>query len=177
MTVLLAEELLLLTLTPKGRPVGGYQYHPLHVAGITGALFIELEQLGCVSFEGRRIQVLDAAPTVGLLADTLEELAPGARVFSQLDRLGAGRWAAVIRKLVDDGVLARRRALLNGYRFPVVDRPLQDGLIGEVRAATSGVVGRHPVGLGSRRRGAADLAPRGPGDRRAGRGGGPPGPG
>jgi hypothetical protein len=140
MAVLLAEELLLLTLTPKGRPVGGYQYHRHHVAGVTGALFIELEQQGRVSFVEGRVSILDDAPTGDLLSDTIEELARGAMVFSELERLGAGRWAAVIRNLVDDGVLARRRALLDGYRFPVVDRPRQDGLIRELRAAASGEV-------------------------------------
>lgn len=143
--MLIAEELLLLALDPeRGTVVNGARSQLL--VGLAGALVSELALGGAVRVEDRRFVVHGPAPADPLLARVHAELATGggrrcADQLRRLDRRTGGLWPQLVDRLVDDGVLGRRRdrvLLWQVTRHPVL-RPLEHGaLLRRVRGAATG---------------------------------------
>lgn len=143
--MLIAEELLLLGLDPgRGTLVNGAR-SPLLVA-LAGALVSELALDGAVGLEGRRFVVRGPAPADPLLARVHAVLATGggrraADQLRRLDRRTGGLWPQLVDRLVDAGVLGRRRdrvLLWHVTRHPVLRTADQQALLRRVRTAAAG---------------------------------------
>jgi hypothetical protein len=143
--VLLAEELLLLGVDPERGTVVNSARQQLLV-GLAGALVSELALDGAVALDGRRFTATGPAPADPLLARVHAELATGgglraADQLRRLDRRTGGLWAQLVDRLVDDGVLGRRRdrvLLWHVTRHPVL-RPLEHrALVRRLQAAATG---------------------------------------
>lgn len=143
--MLLAEELLLLGVDPERGTVVNSARQQLLV-GLAGALVSELALDGAVALDGRRFTATGPAPADPLLARVHAELATGgglraADQLRRLDRRTGGLWAQLVDRLVDDGVLGRRRdrvLLWHVTRHPVL-RPLEHrALVRRLQAAATG---------------------------------------
>jgi hypothetical protein len=143
--MLIAEELLLLSLSPeKGTVVNGAR-EQLKV-GLAGALVAELALAGLVEVRDRTFVVVGDAPAAPLLRDVHRELATGRgrRSKGQLRRLdrALGRvWPRIVDGLVASGALDRRQDRVLGFpvtRHPVLDERAYGEVLDRVRrAATS----------------------------------------
>ncbi|HMA46129.1 MAG TPA: GPP34 family phosphoprotein [Frankiaceae bacterium] len=143
--MLLAEELLLIGLDPaKGSVVNSVR--PQLLVGLAGALVGELALAGLVELSGERFVAVGGPPVDPLLAAAHQALArpEGRRAADQLRRLDkaiGGVWSRLVERLVDQGVLDRRRdrvVLFPVTRHPVLHSAVREELLEQVRAAAAG---------------------------------------
>lgn len=142
--MLIAEELLLLGLDPvRGRPLATRQYL---VVCLTGALVGELALAGSVELSGGRFCAVGPAPADPLLGRVHAQLgqrtvrrAPGQ--LRRMDRALGGAWSQLVDRLVERGVLGRRRdrvLLWSVTRHPVLRPDTRDEPLRRVRVAATG---------------------------------------
>jgi Golgi phosphoprotein 3 (GPP34) len=138
--VLLAEEFVLLALTPDGRLAHGTLNQPAAAVGVTGALVTELVQEGHVDIDNGRIRRTGTRPANRLLAEVLDNLAAheGKRLQRRLGSVKHSGWSEVVDAMVAAGVIGRVKDPLRPTRHPVADKPAHARLLAEVRAAATG---------------------------------------
>lgn len=136
--VLIAEEFVLLALTPAGSPARGASYQSGYATGVTGALVTELQLQGHITLDGGRIGVVGSVPEHPLLRQVLENLRPydGKKLGSKLGMIRQSGWNEVVDAMVDAGVLGRQRpSALQQTRHPVTDLDLHRTVLARVQAA------------------------------------------
>lgn len=138
MVVLLAEELALLALDGEGRVVDGGSVLPAVSMAITGALILELQQVGHVELDDDLVVHLTGSrPVHPALATELERLVPleGRRLGTRLARTRHAGWDEVVDELVVRSVLRRDDRRFRQPTFPPVDPAGHAALVARVQAA------------------------------------------
>lgn len=139
--MLIAEEFVLLALTPDGSPARGVTYQNGYATGVTGALVTELQLQGHVTLEDGRVGIVGTTPVHPLLRQVLDNVLglDGKKLGSKLGMIRHSGWNEVVDAMIDAGVLGRvRPSALQPTRHPVTDPALHDAVLTRVRAATRG---------------------------------------
>lgn len=139
--MLIAEEFVLLALTPAGLPARGVSFQSGYATGVTGALVTELQLEGHLTLDGGRIGIIGSIPEHPLLRQVLENLRPydGKKLGSKLGMIRHSGWNEVVDGMVHVGVLGRQRpSALQPTRHPITDPDLHHTVLSRVQAATRG---------------------------------------
>ncbi|HWJ63646.1 MAG TPA: GPP34 family phosphoprotein [Acidimicrobiales bacterium] len=139
--MLIAEEFVLLALTPDGTPARSTSYQNGYSNGVTGALLTELELQGHLSLDDGRIRITGTTPDHPLLRQVLDETRSldGKKLRSKLGLIRRSGWNEVVDGMIDAGILGRHRPnVLQPTRHPVNDPALHAAVIARVQAAATG---------------------------------------
>lgn len=139
--MLIAEEFVLLALTPDGTPARGVSYQNGYATGVTGALITELQLQGHLTLDGGRIGIVGSIPEHPLLRQVLDNVQPFDRkkLGSKLGMIRRSGWNEVVDGMIDQGLLGRHRpSSLQPTRHPVTDPALQQAVLDRVRTGTRG---------------------------------------
>lgn len=139
--MLIAEEFVLLALTPEGNPARGVSYQSGYAVGVTGALVTELQLQGHLDLADGRIHLTGSTPEHPLLRQVLDEVRPveGKKLRSKLGTIRHSGWSEVVDGMVDQGLLGRvRPSKLQPTRHPATDPDLHAAVVRRVRAAAVG---------------------------------------
>ncbi|MBA2695660.1 MAG: GPP34 family phosphoprotein [Actinobacteria bacterium] len=134
--MLIAEESLLVTTRPDGRPVAS----SIHDVGVAGAFLCELAQDGRVTVDERgRLHATDASPTDDPLLDlVLREFTArvGKKPKTVLPKVAKDLPTAAYHRLAEHGLVSRqeRRAM---WVFPQVSWPVVAGAQAAVAASVT----------------------------------------
>jgi Golgi phosphoprotein 3 (GPP34) len=137
--MLLAEEFVLLALTPEGVPARGYTNHSASAVGVTGALLTELSQEGHFALIGGEIHVTGTKPSHPLLLQVLDNVLPhdGKKLKRCLSNIKHSGWSEVVDLMIEHGKLGREQHPLHPTRHPVLCLEQQTEILHRVRAAAS----------------------------------------
>ena len=140
MSVLIAEELVLLALNPDGSLARGRGPQAAVVVAVTGALVSELVLDGHLDLTDGRIHRTGTVPTDPLLAQALDNMGPidGQRLKHRVDRIRHAGWNEVVDGLVDKGVIDRKKAALRPTSHPVLDVATHAEVVAAARQAALG---------------------------------------
>jgi hypothetical protein len=137
--VLLAEGIVLVSLSPDGTLARGVMSQTAIGIAVTGALVADLVEAGHVTLPDGRVHLTGTRPTEPLLARTLDNLErhEGKRFKRRIGSIKHAGWKEVVDDMIDRGIVGRVKESMRPTRHPVTDPAAHAALLATVRRAAT----------------------------------------